>query len=259
MGIFDDVKKSLVKKPSAEVPAEKPLPTRVFGVSEKTVAVLKKAGQARQNKYLGLLVDATASRGLSWDRAQKILRKIFDRLSQESGLHIRVVYFGGEMVGDLGWSGDLLGVQRRMAEVRCVAGGTQITEGLGKLFHDAGGHLPENVILIGDAFEEDIEGLKIILKKYRRENVRIFSFFEPGGYTIQREPDAEVVFKKIAKVTNGVFQEYREGVYLDDLLVAVAAFAAQGQEGLDKLVTEKSRAALTLKTELLRIDGKTGG
>lgn len=259
MGIFDDVKNSLVKKPSAEVPAEKPLPTRVFGVSDKTVAVLKKAGQARQDKYLGLVIDATGSRGPSWDRAQKILRKIFDRLSQESGLHMRVVYFGGDTVGDLGWSADLLGVQRRMAEVRCMTGLTQIQNGLNTFFHDTRGHVPENVILIGDAFEEDIEGLKIILKKYRRENVRIFSFFEPGGHTVQPEPDAEVVFKKIAKVTNGVFQEYREGVYLDDLLVAVAAFAAQGQEGLEKLVSENSRAALTLKTELLRIDGKTGG
>ena len=255
MGFLDDVKKSLVKKPGT-VPADKPLPKTVSGVTPETLAVLKKAEQARQKKYLGLLVDATASRAPTWKRAQKILGTIFNRLSKTSGLHVRVVYFGGGEIGDLGWSSDLVGVQRRMAEVSCKDGRTRITEGLERFFHQCGGYFPENVILIGDAFEDDLEGLKTILKTYRRDKVRIFSFFERGGYSPQ--PDGEIVFKKIAKVTNGVFQEYREGVYLDELMVAVAAYAAQGKEGLAKLVAENSRAALSIQAELLRIEGKAG-
>lgn len=259
MGFFDDVKKSLVKKPTASVPADKPLPKKVFGVSEKTLAVLKKAEQALQKRYLGLVVDATASRGPSWERAQNILGTIFSRLSQASGLHIRVIYFGGGEIGDLGWSADLPEMQRRMAKVRCKTGKTKITQGLERFFGDSRDLVPENVILIGDAFEENIDGLKTVLKTYRREKVRIFSFFEPGGSVEEVEREAEIIFRKIAKVTNGVFQEYREGVYLDELMVAVAAYAAQGKAGLDKLVAENSRAALSIRTELLRIEGKPGG
>ena len=124
----------------------------------------------------------------------------------------------------------------------------------GELFEPLG-QLTHAAALAG--FKEQIEGLKAVLKEYRRRNIRIFSFFEPGGYTEQA--DAETVFRKIAKVTNGVFQEYREGVYLDELMVAVAAYAAQGKEGLERLVAENSRAALTIQRELLRIEGNTEG
>lgn len=258
MGFLDDMKKALVKKPPPDVPTERPLPTKVHGVSEKSMAVITKVGQVRQNKYLGLLIDATGSRGATWEKAQQILQNIFDRLSAETGLHIRVIYFGGNKIGDLGWTSDVLGVRRRMAEVTCAFGGTQVTEGLTKFIEDHQGNLPENIILIGDAFEENVDGLKNILVTCRRERIRIFSFFEPGGLTAKTESSAEIIFKKIAKVTNGVYQEYREGVYLDELMVAAAAYAAQGQPGLEKLIKENNRAALTLQRELLQIEGKKG-
>lgn len=258
MGFLDDMKKALVKKPSPDVPTERPMPTKIHGVSERTVELLKKVGQELDKKYLGLVIDATGSRRPTWEKAQQILQNIFDRLSAETGLHIRVIYFGGKDIGDLGWSRDVLGVRRRMAEVTCIAGRTQIAEALTLFIEDKQGYLPENIILIGDAFEEQVDNLKKVLTICRRERIRIFSFFEPGGFTTNIESSAEVIFKKIAKVTNGVYQEYREGVYLDELMVAAAAYAAKGQAGLEKLIKENSRAALTLQRELLQIESKKG-
>ncbi|MGE0269587.1 MAG: VWA domain-containing protein [Candidatus Omnitrophota bacterium] len=256
MGFLDRVKKDIVKKSGDDVPAEKQAP-KVRGLSREAKELLEKLQKEKeQKKYLGMVIDATASREASWDRAQKILRTIFQKLSEDSGLQIRVIYFGGDRVGDLGWSGDLLSVQKRMAEVGCERGLTQIVSGFEKFFQDRQKHLPENVILIGDAFEEEVKDLKKILVTFREKNIRVFSFYDREGGSARPETDAEMLFRKISKVTNGVFQEYQEGVYLDDLIVATATFAAEGMKGLERLVKENNRAALTLKKELLQIEEK---
>ena len=261
---FGDLIKRIIKKPeesqalekksSGDNLLQKPLPTQIHTVSEGTISHLREMEERLQKKYLGLVVDATSSRAATWDRAQMILSGILNRLSEATGLHIRVIYFRGREVGDLGWNDHMQDVARRMAEVDCMAGFTQIVPALRKLLYETSEPVPETVILIGDTFEEKIDDLKPILTEYRKKRIKIFSFFEPHT-DAAAESASETIFRKISKVTEGVFQEYREGVYLDELMLAVATYTAQGKSGLDKLVKQNSKAALILQKELLQIEG----
>lgn len=255
MGSGGDRKHAIVKSPKGTVP-DVPAIERQVAAGSRAEKLFKRADETLQLKSLGMVIDATGSRTSTWARAQIILRTIFERLSRESRLQIRLVHFGGGELKDLGWSRDVGRLQDRMAGVSCQTGGTKIIKSLEKFLVESQGYEPGNVVLIGDAYEEGVDDLKKVLKRYREKKIRIFTFYESRSRLLTEESREKMIFRKIAKVTNGVFQEYRENAYLDDLMMAVAVYAAQGESGLDALAKSKNQAALALKKELLQIEAK---
>lgn len=258
MGMFRRNKNDMAKNSSPPVSAKQSVEKKILGLSKESRELLQQVEERRNKQYLGLIIDATASRAKTWARAQNILEGMFGRLAKDSGLHVRVIYYGGDVVGDLGWKRNVLAVQKHMAAVRCVEGLTRMNTALELMLRSSDDGMAENVVVIGDAYEESYVQLNGLLDRCRRAKVKIFSFFEPGGHSAQTEPPPRTVFEEMAARTGGVFQEYREGLYLDELMVAAAVFTARGYRGLEELVNQKSKGAIAIQAQLLRIEDKKG-
>jgi hypothetical protein len=81
------------------------------------------------------------------------------------------------------------------------------------------------MVFIGDACEENPDTLAITARKL---GVPVFLFQEGD------DPEVAEVFKNIARLTHGAYCQFDRGSakQLADLLGAVAAYAAGGQEAL---------------------------
>jgi len=87
------------------------------------------------------------------------------------------------------------------------------------------------LVFVGDCFEENLDQVGQLAGQLGMLGVRAFLFQEG------RNPDAERAFRHIAKLTGGAHCRFdaRSPQQLRDLLGAVAAYAAGGQQALSDL------------------------
>ena len=104
-------------------------------------------------------MDATASRGPTWDRAANIQGEMFQVTSALGGLDIQLAFFRG--FGEFKvskWTSDGAEMLRLMTSVFCLAGETQI----GKLLKHAVAETKRAkinaLVYVGDCCEEDCSG-----------------------------------------------------------------------------------------------------
>jgi hypothetical protein len=177
-------------------------------------------------------MDATASREPTWDRASQVQGQMFLETAALGGLDVQLVYYRGfDECRASRWVGNPADLVRLMTGVFCLAGQTKIRRVLQHAVSETQKKRVSALIFVGDCFEENLDEVGQVAGQLGMLGVRAFVFQEG------QHPEAERAFRHIAKLTGGAhcrFDSNSPG-QLRDLLGAVAAYAAGGQQALADL------------------------
>lgn len=213
---------------------------------------LAKAGEltVKARKIDGRLlfaIDATASRQPTWDRACHLQSSMFKAVDNVGGLAIQLSYFRGlDEFYKTPWCFDGQSLLKQMSRVTCVGGHTQIEKVLLQALSETQKNKINAVVFIGDAVEENAAILTRLAGQLGMLKCPLFIFHE--GY----EPNAERVFKQMAKLSGGAYHAFNESsaAELGELLSAVAIFATGGKKALITAARLESLAVQSLLQQL---------
>jgi hypothetical protein len=213
-----DERKLLDRSSSAEVAA----------FLEK-VAIAPQAPQGEGKGRLIFAMDATGSRGPTWDRACHIQAQMFTETDALGGLEVQLIYYRG--FGECRaspWVGKTKELLRFMTRVYCLAGHTQIRKVLKRAIKETEQKKVGALVFVGDALEEDIDELGHLAGKLGLLGLPCFMFHE--GFDVA----ARNAFKQIARLSGGAYAPFdaNSAQQLRDLLAAVAVYAAGGRPAL---------------------------
>ncbi len=227
------------------------LPSKLAGEARKgdidgflrKVAATAPTTRPGERGRLIFAMDATASRGPTWDRACHIQGEMFQETSALGGLEIQLVYYRG--FGEckaspwLTRSDELL---RRMTSVFCLGGRTQIEKVLTRALAETKAKRVNALVFVGDCMEEDIDRLCHLAGQLGVLGVPAFIFHEG------EDPIARQAFEQIARLSNGACCRFdtSSAQQLRDLLGAVAVFAAGGRKALADYGRKKGGVALQI-------------
>ena len=197
-----------------------------------------------KTKAIGYVFDRTGSRSSSWAAAKVEQAKL---LNKGTELKTRLVHFGGGNIGDTGWHMTPRPLVEEMERVYCEMGGTQILPSLERFTRPD--EAPSLVMLVGDAYEENIEDIKDVARKFAINGTKIFAYQE--GY----DSTAEEAFKLMAEMTGGAYLKLGEDPSIDlgTATDAAIVWATQGDEGLKKLAAAGNKAALGVADSMKRL------
>jgi hypothetical protein len=174
-------------------------------------------------------MDATASRGPSWDRASHIQAEMFKETAALGGLEIQLVYYRGFGEFSAGpWIADSAAMLKRMTGVFCLAGQTQIAKVLRHAAKETKRKKVNALVFVGDSLEEDIDRLGHLAGELGLLAVPCFMFHEG------QDPITANAFQQIARLSGGACCPFdaNSPQQLRDLLAAVAVYAAGGRKAL---------------------------
>jgi hypothetical protein len=216
-------------------------------------AFLQKLAQTPQAKpasrkgRLIFALDATASREPTWNEARRIQAEMFDTAASVGGLEIQLCHYRGLADFDASpWLTRAEDLRRRMAEVACIGGFTQIGKVLDHALKEARHGKIDALVFVGDCMEENVDTLCQRAGELGILGVKAFLFQE--GH----DPTAELAFRQIAKLTQGAHCRFDAGSaqQLRDLLSAVAAYAAGGLKALESFGRRRGGVALQLTHQM---------
>jgi len=185
-------------------------------------------------------LDATMSRQPTWDMACTLQADMFREAASLGSLDIRLVYYRGfNECRATGWISDSAQLARLMSRIDCQGGNTQIGKVLSEARREAVASGVRAVVFVGDAMEEDVDGLCTNAGELGMLKVPVFMFQE--GHDAM----AEQAFREIARLTGGAWCRFDPGAaaQLRELLRAAAAYAAGGREALLQLSRSEKGAA----------------
>lgn len=170
-------------------------------------------------------LDATASRQPTWDRASALQAEMFQEAGGE--LNMKLIYYRGDECKASSWITNPKRLGDIMRRIMCITGITQIGRVLAHAQRENNQRKISALVFVGDAMEEEPEELYAKARALR--GVPVFMFQEGD------DPDAEKVFRQIARLTKGAYAKFAPGAgaKLAELLRAVAAYAVGGTEALD--------------------------
>ena len=195
-------------------------------------AVSQHSGRAR----LVFGIDATASREHTWDSAVTLTAAMFAGVSNK--LDIQLVYYRGlSECRSSPWVSNAPMLNSLMAKVRCQSGETQIGKILTHAKREDAKQKVSALVFIGDACEENPDTLAGTAAGL---GLPVFLFQEGD------DEGAAKIFGDIARLTKGAYCRFDRGSakQLAELLGAVAAYAAGGQQALKDMSTNASAARL---------------
>ena len=163
---------------------------------------------------------------------------MFRSIAKLSALSLRLAHFGGFGLADHGWMTDPRAVAAQMASVRCITGCTQIIPALAAFAAEAPESRAHALILIGDAFEENIEEAAQLGAALKAAGIKVFSFLEGKDWT------AETAFRRLAEATGGKFAQFGADLPLADLCEGAALLAAGGEKAIARLGNKRVRQLL---------------
>ncbi|HTZ81191.1 MAG TPA: VWA domain-containing protein [Stellaceae bacterium] len=213
----------------------------------RKVAAMPAVQPASGRGRLIFALDATASRDPTWDRACQLQGEMFEATQSLGGLDVQLVFYRGfsecKASRWLARAGDL---QRAMRKVSCVGGETQIARVLGHALTAARAGRVSALVFVGDAMEEEAEGLYRLAGELGLLNVPAFLFHEGV------DPTAGSTFKEIARLTRGAYCPFDSASadQLKALLGAVAVYAAGGRKALADYGKRTGGAALLLTRQM---------
>jgi hypothetical protein len=200
-----------------------------------------------QQGRLMFAMDATASRGPSWDQACQIQAQMFDATASLGGLDVQLCYFRGfrEFRAST-WVADARRLARLMSSVRCAGGITQIGRTLEHALVEARKAPVNAVVFIGDCMEEDVDVLCARAGELGLLGVPVFMFHEG------RDAAAERCFREICRLTRGAYSRFdaASAEHLRELLTAVAVYAAGGRKALEDLGSRRGGVIRQLSQDL---------
>ena len=175
-------------------------------------------------------MDATASREPTWNSACQIQSQMFDETAALGGLEIQLYFYRGQTEFSASpWLRSSEELKRRMREVYCVGGMTQISQMLRHALRETARQKVNALVFVGDCIEESVEKLCQQAGELGMQGVPLFLFQE--GH----EPGAEKAFRKMAQLSGGAYCPFNAGSarQLAELLGAVAVYAAGGRRALE--------------------------
>lgn len=246
----DEKKRDAVASPSTTAhPRADHAPPATSAASEIEAFVAKAsslapatASGARRGRLVFAL-DATMSRQPTWDLACSLQAQMFETTAQIGGLAVQLVYFRGfSECRASRWVVDPAALTAMMTKIDCRGGHTQIGRVLSHVRNEARGEGVDAFVLVGDAFEEDIDAVCAKAGELGLLNAKGF-FFQEGG-----EPNAERAFREMARLTGGAYARFDAGApgALAGLLRAAATYASAGANGLERLAAREPQAQALL-------------
>ncbi len=215
----------------------------------RQVAATPKPRPSGQRGRLIFALDATASREPTWAEAARIQAEMFREASALGGLEIQLCFYRGHLeLRAAPWSQDPDTLMRQMQAVHCAAGHTQIVRVLGHAIAETQIHKLDALVFVGDALEEDFQGLAALAGQLGLLGVPAFLFHEG------QDPLVERAFRQIARLSGGAYSHFDAGSphQLRDLLRAVAVFVAGGRAALEHWGAGRGGAVLALTHQLPR-------
>ncbi len=204
-----------------------------------------KASSARGRLIFAM--DATASRGPTWDRACHIQSEMFLETEVLGGLDIQLCYYRGfrEFYASA-WLGKPADLLAKMREVRCAGGMTQIERVLKHTAAEAQQNKVNALVFVGDCMEENIDRLCHMAGELAILGVPAFLFHEGDDLAAER------TFREVARLSGGAYCRFdaNSAHQLRDLLSAVAVFAAGGRKALEDFGQRQGGVALRLTRQL---------
>ncbi|MFP6729459.1 MAG: VWA domain-containing protein [Alphaproteobacteria bacterium] len=194
-------------------------------------------------------MDATASRAPSWDNACHIQGKMFEETDTLGGLNVQLVFYRGfRECKNSPWLSDSKALLRRMAQVYCIGGHTQIGRVLSHALKETKRQKVNALVFVGDCMEEDVDSLCHQAGELGLLGVPVFVFHEGG------DPVAAQAFQEIARLSNGAYCRFDMGSaeQLRSLLGAVAVFAAGGRRALADFSKRDGGAAQEITKQIAR-------
>ena len=216
-----------------------------FLARSKTVPAPRVQGASRGR--LLFVMDATASREPTWDKAARIQGEMFRAAEAVGGLDVQLAFYRGfDEFKVSRWVRDADEMTRLMESVFCLAGETQIRKALGHAAGETRAARVNAMVLVGDAFEEDIDRVVAAAGELALLGVPAFMFHEGD------DPAAEFAFRRIAELTRGAYVRFdaASADALRDLLTAVAVYAAAGADALNKIARAKGGTILAVARQV---------
>ena len=213
------------------------------------VKTMHSAGHEDRTGRIMFAMDATASREPSWDQACHLQSEMFLEALNIGKLEVQLAYFRG--YGEFRatkWLSNSKSLLNSMLQVRCLGGQTQIEKVLKQALKETQQRKVQAVIIIGDAFEEDIDIVSHAAGELGMLGVPVFCFHEGN------DPLAKIGFNQIAKLTKGAYCSFNSNSanQLRELLKAVAIFAVGGLKELQSYSKAKKGEALKLSNQIKR-------
>jgi hypothetical protein len=192
-------------------------------------------------------MDATASRGPSWERAAKIQGEMFLATRDLGGLEIQLVHYGGlvDFVASP-WVSSAAELVARMGQVSCASGETQIANVLRHALAETKRRKVNAVVFVGDAVEESADTLASLAGQLGLAGVPVFVFHEGG------EPVARGALEAVARLSGGAYSPFDAASpdMLKELLAAAAAYAAGGRKALADFTKLRGPASAKLLAQV---------
>lgn len=191
-------------------------------------------------------LDATASREASWRQAQDLHAHMF-QAAGAGGLEVQLIYYRGMGECKAGpWSADPNKLLALLGKVACVGGETQIGKVLRHVLQETRKTKVNALIFVGDALEEEVDGLCQLAGEMGVMGVPAFLFHE--GH----DPAAARGFSQIAKLSGGACCRFDASApdQLRDLLRAVAVYAGGGRRALAALGRAQGGLVLQLSNQM---------
>ncbi|MFT5182799.1 MAG: hypothetical protein ACI8S3_002692 [Alphaproteobacteria bacterium] len=175
-------------------------------------------------------IDATLSREPTWDMACAIQSEMFVATQGLGGLEVQLAFYRG--FGEMKvtkWLGSPQELVKRMSQVRCLAGRTQIRKVLRHALKETRRKKVHALVFVGDVVEEDIDELGHLAGQLGLVGTPVFIFHEGG------EPVSRLGFEQIARLSNGAYCAFDAGSagQLSEMLKAVAVYSAGGRLALE--------------------------
>lgn len=236
-------KKTPAPASTASAPAARPADADVAAFA----SMMKSARPARTGGERGRLIfaiDATASRQPAWAIAQRLQADMFAEAAAAGGLDIQLVYFRGfDECRASSWTASPETLARLMTGIACEGGYTQIGKVLAHARREAEKHTVGALVYVGDAMEEERDGLAARAGELGLLNVPAFMFQEGWDGAV------ETAFREIARLTKGAYCRFDAGSAdaLRELLRAAAAYAAGGHEALEHFSQRSGQARFLIE------------
>ena len=162
---------------------------------------------------LAFIVDATGSRGPTWDIAVRVQAGMFREAAPIGALSVQLVFFGGNKCRKTQWVSSGEQLAQSMGKVQCVVGLTQIAPALRHVLAEHAKTPIQAVTYIGDCCEEEIDELAGLADECGSQGIPIFVFQEG------RDLKARKLFRLLALRSGGQFFEFNpETAHAVDLL-----------------------------------------
>jgi hypothetical protein len=215
-------------------------------------AFLNEAGSLAERRVeargrLVFALDATMSRQPTWDLAQSIQGEMFAATAEQGGLAVQLAYYRG--LSECQASGFVSGGQglaALMSKISCRSGRTQIGRLLRHVRDQSRARPVAALVFIGDAAEENLDGLAEVAGELGLLGVKAFMFQEGQDLV------ARLAFKEIARMTGGAYAAFDAAAprRLAGLLKAAAAYAVGGRLQLEKMAERGEAAARLLLSQI---------